>query len=203
MRVIGITGGIGVGKSFILRQIAEAGYPTYSADLRAKELMETDPVLQGEIRSLFGAEAYTADGHLNRALIAQRIFAEPALRQRLNALVHPRTMADFAEWVQHHAAAGASAVFKEAAITVEVGAWKGLDALMLVYAPLRVRIKRLVARDQLSEAQILSRLRAQWPEWRKLPYADFFLINDGVLPIYPQLRSFFNKYDLPFPNTFA
>lgn len=203
MRVFGITGGIGTGKTFVLQKIAQAGYPTYSADERAKALMEESEELRQAILELFGAEAYTEDGRLNRAYMAARIFHVPELRLRLNALVHPATIADFARWVQQKTTEGYGAVFKEAALTIEAGAFSGLDALLLVYAPIRVRIERLRQRDALSEKDILQRLRAQWPEWKKASYADFILINDGHLPLEPQLRNFFMQYGLPVPPTFA
>lgn len=203
MRVFGITGGIGTGKTFILKKIIKAGYPAYSADERAKALMEENETLRQEIIALFGNEAYTATGRLNRPYIASRIFHTPELRARLNALVHPVTIMDFAQWVQAKVAEGHVAAFKEAALTIEAGAFPGLDALLLVYAPLRVRIERLCRRDGLSEEEIRQRLRAQWPEWKKASYADFILINDGYLPIEPQLRAFFRRYGLPLPPTFA
>lgn len=203
MRIFGITGGIGTGKTFILKKIIKAGYPAYSADERAKALMEENETLRQEIIALFGNEAYTATGRLNRPYIASRIFHTPELRARLNALVHPVTIMDFAQWVQAKVAEGHVAAFKEAALTIEAGAFSGLDALLLVYAPLRVRIERLRRRDALSEEEIQQRLRAQWPEWKKASYADFILINDGYLPIEPQLRAFFRRYGLPLPPTFA
>lgn len=203
MRVFGITGGIGTGKTFILDMIARAGYPTYSADARAKALMEENDDLREAIRRLFGAEAFTPEGKLHRAYIAARIFSQPDLRVQLNQLVHPVTIADFLSWVQARAAEGHPAVFKEAALTLEAGAGHGLDALILVYAPLRVRIQRLQKRDALSEDAILARLRAQWPEWKKIAHADFLLINDGYHPIEPQLKNLFTRYGLPMPAIFA
>ncbi|MCS6894551.1 MAG: dephospho-CoA kinase [Bacteroidia bacterium] len=203
MRVIGITGGIGTGKSFILRQIGELGFPTYSADQRAKQLMEQDPVLRQGIQNLLGSEAYTETGELRRAYIAERIFKNTELREKLNQLIHPRTIADFVEWIQARKVEGHIAVFKEAALTLEAGGTRGLDALILVYAPLKVRIERLCKRDGLSEIQILQRMRAQWTEWKKMAYADFVIINDGYQPLRPQLIHFFNRWDIPLPSTFA
>lgn len=203
MRIVGITGGIGTGKSFILRQVAQLGFPTYSADQRAKELMEQDPALRQGILALFGEEAYTPSGELRRPYIAEKIFQAPELRQKLNQLVHPRTIADFMDWIQARRAEGHPAVFKEAALTLEAGGRRGLDALLLVYAPLKVRIERLRQRDKLTEMEILQRMNAQWPEWKKIAYADFLIINDGHLPLRPQLQRFFEAWNIPFPATFA
>ncbi|MCX8112799.1 MAG: dephospho-CoA kinase [Bacteroidia bacterium] len=198
MRVFGITGGIGVGKSYILQLFARAGFPTYNADRRAKELMET-PDLRRELSLLLGEEAYTPEGRLNRPYVAARIFQEPALLQKVNHLVHPLTITDFLSWVQEQASRGHTAVFKEAALTLEAGAYAGLEALILVYAPLKLRIQRLKQRDGYSEAEILRRLYNQWPEWKKIAHADFLLINDESIPLEVQLRSFFKRYGLPLP----
>ncbi|MCX7605989.1 MAG: dephospho-CoA kinase [Bacteroidia bacterium] len=199
-RIVGITGGIGVGKSFILRQIEQAGYPTYSADVRAKQLMEKDDFLREAIKAEFGPAAYTDGGELNRAYLAAAIFSEPKKRERLNALVHPRTFADFASWLQEREREGHPAVFKEAALTLEAGAQAGVTDLVMVYAPLKVRMRRICERDHSDEGAALSRIRSQWPEWQKIAYADFVIVNDGILPILPQLEALFSRLHLPFPR---
>lgn len=198
-RLVGITGGIGVGKSYILHLIEGAGYPTYQADLRAKALMESDAELRAAIFAEFGPEAYTGD-QLNRAYLASVIFAQPERRARLNALVHPRTLQDFQEWVRMRTQEGYPALFKEAALTVEAGAYRELDALVLVYAPLQVRLQRISQRDGLDLSAIRERLRSQWPEWKKLPFAQYLIVNDGLLPVEPQLQGLFAFLALPFPR---
>ncbi|MCS7153224.1 MAG: dephospho-CoA kinase [Bacteroidia bacterium] len=203
MRVIGITGGIGTGKSYIMQIFAQSGFPTYSADQRAKQLMEEDEIVRQKLRELLGKEAYLPDGRLNRSHVAKHIFQNPELRLQINQIVHPHTIADFQRWVHAHALEGHKAVFKEAALTLEAGGYFSVDILMVVYAPLKVRIQRLQQRDGLSEEEILNRIRSQWPEWKKIAHADFVLINDGVLPVEPQLRAFCEKYDLPVPPIFA
>ncbi len=197
MQVVGLTGGIGVGKSFILRRLEQMGYPVYVADERARLLMETR--LRPAIEALVGKEAFTPEGQLNRKHLGARVFAEPALREALNNLVHPHTYADFVEWLQEQRAQGHPVAFKEAAITLETGLTQGLAAVVVVYAPLSVRLQRLKARDHLSEAAILARLRSQWPEWKKLAYADFVIVNDGYLPLEPQLQALFHVLRLPPP----
>ncbi len=198
-QLVGITGGIGVGKSYILHLIEEAGYPTYQSDLRAKALMESDAELRAAIVAEFGPEAYIGD-QLNRTYLASVIFAQPERRARLNALVHPRTLQDFQEWVYMRTQEGHPALFKEAALTVEAGAYQGLDALVLVYAPLQVRLQRISQRDGLALSAIRERLRSQWPEWKKLPFAQYLIVNDGLLPIEPQLQGLFAFLALPFPR---
>lgn len=161
--------------------------------------METDTELRAAIVAEFGPEAY-AGGQLNRTYLASVIFAQPERRARLNALVHPRTLQDFQEWVQARTQEGHLALFKEAALTLEAGAHVGLEALVLVYAPMQVRIRRLVQRDGLPLPAILERLRSQWPEWKKFPFAQYLLVNDGILPLEPQLKGLFEYLSLPFPR---
>lgn len=197
MQVVGLTGGMGVGKSFILRLLEEQGYPVYKADERAKLIMETR--LRSAIEALAGPAAFTPEGRLDRKYLGARVFAEPALREALNNLVHPHTYADFVEWVQAQEKKGHKVVFKEAAITLETGMKKGLTALVVVYAPLAVRLQRLKARDNLPESALLARLRSQWPEWKKLAHADFVIVNDGYLPLQPQLQALFQVLHLPSP----
>ncbi|MEN2993136.1 MAG: dephospho-CoA kinase [Bacteroidia bacterium] len=192
MRIVGITGGIGCGKTYVLHQIAAKGYPVYVADQAARRLMETSADIRQKVVAIFGEKAYTQEGSLNRSFIAEQIFHNPLLRQALNAIVHPATFEDFARWVAVRAGEGHSVVFKEAAITVETQAWRQVDVLVVVYAPLYVRLRRLQTRDGLSEAECWQRLTAQWPEWRKIPYADFLILNDGRLPLEPQIAELLN-----------
>ncbi|MCS7298181.1 MAG: dephospho-CoA kinase [Bacteroidia bacterium] len=203
MLLVGLTGGIGTGKTYILQRIAVYGYPTYSADQRAKALMEEDAELKKHIQALLGKEAYTPEGKLHRSFVAERIFQDASLRQKINQLVHPRTGLDFLQWVEERRQEGHKAVFKEAALTIEAGAFQGLDCLVMIYAPLQVRLERLRRRGDLSPEETFQRLRAQWPEWRKIAYADFVIVNDGILPLEPQLVTLFQQLHLPLPTTFA
>lgn len=198
MKVIGITGGIGVGKSFILEKIAQAGYPIYQADQRARQLMEDDPELREKILHLFGESAFQSDGKLNKAYIAERIFQQAELRTRLNQLVHPRIMEDFQVWVEAQRREGYPGVWKEAALTLEAQGWAGLTHIVVVYAPLSVRLSRLQQRGMSAE-EALARIQAQWPEWRKVALADYCLINDGFLPLEPQIHRCMHWLGLPFP----
>ncbi|MCS6790045.1 MAG: dephospho-CoA kinase [Bacteroidia bacterium] len=196
MKVIGITGGIGVGKTFILEKIAQAGYPVYQADQRARQLMEEDSQLKRKIQELFGESAFQPDGKLNRAYIAERIFRETELRHRLNQLVHPRTIEDFLAWVAARQKEGYPAIWKEAALTLEAHAGEGLTHLVVVYAPLSVRLARLRQRGMSSE-EALARMRTQWPEWRKIALADYCILNDGIHPLEPQLQQCMTTLSIP------
>lgn len=195
MKVIGITGGIGSGKSYILAELARRGYPTYEADKRAKALLEEDLTLRQEVIALFGAEAYAPQGRLNRSYIAARLFADPSLKEALEALVHPRTMLDFQSWVAR--CTGAPAVFKEAALTIEAKAWEGLSALAVVYAPLPLRLSRLLQRGDLTLEEGMTRLKAQLPDWHKLSYADYVFLNTEGASAEVLVTAFLQAFGLP------
>lgn len=197
MKVLGITGGIASGKSILIAEISRRGYPTYQADVRAKVLMESVPSLREALRNLLGEMAFTSEGRLNRSYIARRLFQEPELRQQINALVHPHTIADFMGWVEERRAEGYPAVFKEAALTIEAGAYQGLDGLIVVYAPWPVRVERLTKRDSLSREAAIARLKAQMPEWAKLHYADHVCLNAGHLSIPHLVDNLLAAFSLP------
>ncbi|MGQ9864146.1 MAG: dephospho-CoA kinase [Bacteroidia bacterium] len=188
-QVIGITGGIGSGKSYVLTLIAQRGYPTYQADVEAKKLMESDPAIRQSLIDLIGEEVYTESGGLNRAYLAQRLFADPILKSQVEHIIHPRTIAHFTAWA---ATQKAEYIFKEAALTLEVQAYQGIDKLVVVYAPIALRVARIKQSKGLSDTEIRMRLAAQWPDIRKLRYADWVLYNfPSAPPLEEQLDNFF------------
>ncbi|MDX2064050.1 MAG: dephospho-CoA kinase [Bacteroidia bacterium] len=190
MHVIGITGGIGSGKSYVCRLFEGLGYAVYYADDRAKALMTESPEVRSGVIGLFGPAAYLPDGSLNRPLIAERVFGTPALREALNAVVHPAVAADGQAWVTAQRAAGQKAfVLREAAILFESGEYRGCDAVITVYAPEAVRLGRVLKRDGSTEAAVRQRMAAQWPEAQKLLHADFAIYNDGTHQLLPQLAA--------------
>ncbi|MDC6354267.1 MULTISPECIES: dephospho-CoA kinase [unclassified Robiginitalea] len=173
MMRVGLTGGIGSGKSTVAGFFRELGIPVYDSDVRARELMEADPELRGRIENLLGEEAY-AEGKLNRAWIASRVFGDAKLLEALNALVHPAVAADFRSW---SARQEAPYVLQEAAILIENGGYRNLDQVILVTAPEEERIRRVVARDNTSGSRVRSRMDAQWSDKRKIPLSDFVIEN--------------------------
>jgi dephospho-CoA kinase len=145
MLKIGVTGGIGVGKSIVCRMFAVLGIPIYDADTRAKWVMRYDEALRQELTDAFGTDSYTADGELNRAYLAKAAFHDPEKLALLNSIVHPHVAKDFTDW----AAANSSAPYlvKEAALMYESESWRQMDEIITVFAPMDVRIKRLLQRD--------------------------------------------------------
>lgn len=176
MKKIGLTGGIGSGKSTVARIFEVMGIPVYYADDRAKQLMVEDPDLKAGIIALFGAEAYQG-GELNRAYIGSLAFADPSLLKKLEAIVHPAVLADGERWNQ--AQKGVPYTIKEAALLFESGSYKALDKVVVVAAPLELRIDRVVRRDQTSREAVEARIARQMPEEEKVRLADFVIVNDG------------------------
>ena len=173
---VGLTGGIGSGKSTVASFFRELGAPVYDSDRRAKELMNVDTDLREAITTLLGAEAYK-DGSLNRQWIAGRVFSDPELLSSLNALVHPAVREDFNLW---SAAQKAPYVLQEAAILMENRGNKHLDRTILVTAPESVRIARVVERDDVQAADVRERMENQWKDSDKIPLADFVIENTNL-----------------------
>ena len=176
---IGITGGIGSGKTTVCKIFETLNIPIYYADDRAKWLMVNSPALQTGIQQLFGKEAYFKDGTLNRAHIGSIAFKDPAKLQKLNALVHPAVFVDGENWQQEQLTLGAPYTIKEAALIYETGSYKMLDKVIVVSAPEELRIERVIKRDQLSAEEVKERIARQMPESEKVSKADFVIQNDG------------------------
>lgn len=165
---VGLTGGIGSGKSTLAAMLARRGAAVYSADVRAKELMDSDPVLMAGIRALLGECAYV-QGRLDRGYVAGKVFADAGLLARLDALVHPAVYRDFEHW--RLCAQGPYAVF-ESAILFESGGDRRCDTTVAVCIPQQVRIERTMARDGLSREQVLARMERQMSDRQRAERAD-------------------------------
>jgi len=183
---IGITGGIGSGKSTIAHIFAVLGAPIYDADSRAKYIMAHNEDLKKQIQEAFGKEAYQEDGSLNRAYLASQVFNNEQKAQKINGLVHPKVAEDYILWVKKHTEK--PYVVREAALMIESGTHKFLDKLITVFAPEEIRIKRVKARDpQRSEAEIKAIMDKQLPEEEKLRLADYIIYNNDSQPVIPQV----------------
>ena len=177
---IGITGGIGSGKSTVCRMFEELGIPVYYADDRAKYLMQHEHYLIDQIKKNFGEDVYD-DGKLNRQLLASRVFHDKEKVALLNSLVHPAVFRDTERWVEDQKERKVPYVLKEAALLVETGSYKVLDKLIVVTAPLQVRIDRVTQRDDTTVADIEARMRNQLSDEEKVKLADFVVVNDDGL----------------------
>ena len=185
--ILGITGGIGSGKSLVASILERSGTPVYLADDRAKSLMITDPSIISGVTDLFGEEAYFEDGQLNRAHLSKLAFGNPEILKKLNAVVHPATGKDFVQWVDQKKQEGYLLVAKEAAILFESAAYLACDKVATVYAPQNIRVQRVVARDNTTAKEVHKRIKRQWPEWKKIRKSDFLIINDGRHHLIPQV----------------
>ncbi len=172
MIIVGLTGGIGSGKSTVAAFFKKLDVPVYIADEEAKKLMHT-PALITQVTALFGQKAYT-NGSLNRPYIADIVFNDSKLLQQLNAIVHPAVSTHFEQWSQKQQA---PYVIKEAAILFENLGYKQCDFTILVTAPAATRIKRVMSRDHISEQKVRARMEQQWEDEKKIPMADFVIDN--------------------------
>ncbi len=186
MLKVGITGGIGVGKTIVSRMFGLLGIPVYDSDTRAKWVMRYDEDLRAELITTYGAQAFSDNGDLNRSYLASIVFNNPEQLAQLNALVHPHVRDDFAKWVSQHA--GKPYVIKEAALMYESEAWKQMDKIIVVTAPMDVRVKRLLLRDKhRAEADIQAIISKQLSEEEKISRADYIITNDDQQMIIPQV----------------
>jgi dephospho-CoA kinase len=174
---VGITGGIGSGKTTVCRFFEFLRVPVYYADIRAKQLMQEDNGLIAGIKSAFGDSAYDAGGRLNREYLAEHVFGDPDKLKRLNELVHPAVWQDSSGWMQAHE--GHPYVLYEAAILFESGGHRFLDRTITIYAPEELRIKRVMARDGVDREDVLARMKNQMNEEQKMQLADYVINNDG------------------------
>lgn len=173
MKIIGLTGGIGSGKTTVAKMFEELGVPIYNSDLEAKKLMHSSKTIRKKLVDLFGETAYQ-EGKLNRTYIAQSVFNDPELLKRLNKIVHPVVRKHFVKWSETQ---NAPYVIQETALLFENDAQGLYDKVILVTAPTEVRIKRLLERDNATREEILARMNNQLEDSKKLPLADYVIEN--------------------------
>ncbi|MGL5889595.1 MAG: dephospho-CoA kinase [Bacteroidia bacterium] len=190
MLKIGITGGIGSGKTTVAKLFETLGVPVFYADAETRMLQNSDPELRAELIAAFGTEAYQPDGNLNRAFIAKIVFADKNALAKINSIVHPAVARHFNNWRSAHTYY--PYILKEAAILFESGSDKGLDGVITVAAPEEIRIKRVMQRDGVSEAEVRKRIANQWPEEEKIKRSKWIITNDGS-PLEPQVQALHQK----------
>jgi dephospho-CoA kinase len=173
MKIIGLTGGIGSGKTTVAHMFSELGVPIYIADVEAKRLTNTSKVIRRQLIKLLGEKAYTETG-LDRKYVANKIFNDSALLQKVNKIIHPKVAAHFRKWLLKQKAAY---VIKEAAILFENGSYKDCDMVLLVTAPKAIRIARVKDRDDTTKADIKQRMKNQWSDEEKQKRADIVIEN--------------------------
>ena len=182
--IIGLTGGIGAGKTTVAKVFKALGIPVFNADEVAKELMHTNPVIKTQLLATFGEQVYLATGELNKTYLAGIVFKDAYQLELLNAIVHPVSIQAAKDWA---ATQSAPYVIKEAALLFEAGATDGLTAIIGVAAPLNLRIQRVMQRDACSKIEVEQRMRHQISDTIKLKLCDWVIDNNDQDLIIPQV----------------
>lgn len=191
---IGITGGIGSGKSLICKIFQCLCVPVYDADSRAKYIMTTDGILVSQIKKEFGDLSFFSDGSLNREHIGSLTFNDPDRLSTLNKMVHPRVGEDYQHWVESHQES--HYVIKEAALLFESNSYKALDKIIVVQAPESLRVKRVLGRDKhRNESQVYDIIARQMPEQKKIELADYIICNDEQHMVIPQVVKLHEEFN--------
>ena len=189
MKIVGITGGIGSGKTTVAKMFASLGVPIYNADIEAKILTNTSPIIRESLIKLLGNEVYK-DGELNRKYMADKIFNDKVLLQKANAIIHPQVAKHFKNWVKNQ---DFPYVLKEAAILFESGSYKQCDQVILVTAPKETRILRVMERDNATREEVEARMKNQWEDSEKIKLADFTLQNIQISETQKQVETIHNQ----------
>ena len=183
---IGITGGIGSGKSVVAALLELSGIPVYIADTESKLLTATSPVIREKLVALFGEELYTADS-LNKRQLASHIFGNPERLGQVNAIIHPEVNRHFLAWVER---LNTPVCAIESAILFESGFNRIVDTTLMVYAPMEIRIGRILERDSVSREEIIRRIESQLQDEKKKEKSDYVIFNDGEQALLPQITAF-------------
>lgn len=189
MLKIGITGGIGSGKSLVTHLFSQLGVPVFDADGAARKIMQDDPGVRAALISTFGSQTYLSDGTLNKKKLSAIVFNQPAALKALNAITHPPTIQAAEEWMQQMAAQkpAPAMALKEAALLFEAGAANAMDAVIGVYTDRNKRIQRVMERDQLTHLQVEERMARQMDETGKMLLCDWVLDNSEKDLLWPQV----------------
>jgi dephospho-CoA kinase len=191
MKKIGITGGIGSGKTIVCEIFRTLGVKVYNADLRAREILNTDKVVKNRINEIFGNNIYTT-GQVDRKLLATLVFNNPVELAKLNAIVHPAVTNDFESWLEINQ--NETYIIKEAAILIESGTYKQLDSIVLVYSPPEIRIKRVLERDKTSREAVLARMKNQMDDTEKMKLSNHIIYNDDESSLIKQVLQLHNIF---------
>jgi dephospho-CoA kinase len=184
MKRIGLTGGIGSGKSTVAEIFHHFGVPVFNSDNAARKLQDEDEQVKKQITGIFGNEIYD-EGKLNRKKVAEIVFKDSKKLEALNSIVHPAVAKAFEKFCEENKSA--KYILKEAAILFEIGADKVLDGMIVVTAPDELRLERVSKRDGISKEQILLRMNSQLSQEEKIKKADFVIVNDGKEMLIPQV----------------
>lgn len=189
---LGITGGIGSGKSTVSKLLSLVGIPVYVADEESKRLTATSPVIKEKLIKVFGESLYNGD-ELNKVLLASYIFNDKENLQITNDIIHPEVMKDFDEWAKNYASS--PIIGLESAIIFDAGLNTYVDKIVTIYSPVDVRIERVMQRDRVSKDKVLERINSQMPDEEKIKASDFVINNDGYESLISQTLEVLKKLD--------
>lgn len=189
MKIVGLTGGIGSGKTTVAKEFKKLGVPIYIADDEAKKLMNTSKVIKRKLVELFGEEAYINE-ELNRPYLAKIIFNDESYLQKMNAIVHPRVAKHFEKWVKKQ---DSPYIIKEVAILFENGSYKHCDFIITVTAKIQTRIERLLKRDNTTVSKIEAIMKNQWQDDKKIALSDFVIKNNVLEDTVKQVQETHNQ----------
>lgn len=190
--LIGLTGGIGSGKSTVAQYIQSKGYPVYFADIEAKKVMQRAEVIE-KIVTLFGEEILE-NGKINKIKLANIVFENTSSLNALNNIIHPAVAKDFESWRENHSTS--SLIFKEAAILFESGSYKDCDKIITITAPKDIRIHRVLERDQTNEEDVEKRMKHQWDEVKKISFSDFTIVNLNLQDTFKKVDIILKELDI-------
>ncbi|MBT8303665.1 MAG: dephospho-CoA kinase [Bacteroidia bacterium] len=189
MKIVGLTGGIGSGKTTVAKMFMELGVPVFFADIEAKKLMKSSKVIRRKLIQLFGKKAYI-DDELNRPFIASKIFNDEALLEKMNGIIHPKVAKRFQRWASKQTT---PYVISEVAILFENDSYKNYDYIITVVAKEEDRIKRLLERDDTTEEKIRAIMKNQWPDEDKIRLSDYVIVNNELQITTEQVKSIHKK----------
>ena len=186
---VGVTGGIGAGKSLICSILERMGYPVFYSDMEAKKIIALNPQVRIYLIELFGIQIFK-DHQLDRKLLANLLFSDSTLIEKMNAIVHPKVREEFENWALSQ---DSQLVFNEAAILFETGSYKNFDATILVTAPLEIRLNRVMNRDNSIRADVQKRIDNQWSDDQKLILSTYRIQNDDIQSVLDQIDEVLNE----------
>lgn len=182
---IGITGGIGSGKSIVCEIFELLGVPVYNADTEAKKMLNNDPAVRKSVLDIFGNEVLDENGAMDRKKISAIVFKDKKKLEQLNSIIHPAVALDFSNWLKQHSSH--KYIVKEAAILFESDAYKQVDKAITVVAPVELRIKRVMQRDAISFEQVEQRMKYQMSDEEKIKRSSYIIHNDETQLLIPQV----------------
>jgi len=179
-KIVGLTGGIGSGKTTVAQIFKSLGVPVYNSDKEAKSLMQSSEVIKQELIQLLGEDCYTADGQLNRSFVASKVFEDAELLEKINAIVHPKVATHFEQWFSKQ---NTPYIIKEVAILFETKSQHLFDFIITVTAPVEIRIQRVMERDQKTKKEVQAIIDKQLPDSEKIIQSNFVINNSALLEI--------------------